>query len=449
MARIKLTAGRVREFVSDKAQAFLWDTMTPGLAVRATASGAKAYIYQGKLNGKDIRVTLGDVRAWPLESVTDEHGNEIQRGARQEARRLQSLIDQGLDPREEKRARQQDHAARQARALEAKVTIGDAWGAYIEARRMRWAAVTLANHQKMVRKGGKPRTRGRKPGQSDTTIAGPLHRLMPRPLSSLDENAVSAWLAEEVEKGPTQAEQAFRILRTFINWCAEQSTYRDVVHADACKSKSMLEQLPKVKPKDDCLQREQLKSWFDAVKRLSPVPSVYLQTLLLVGARREEWATLKWADVDFQWRSLTIHDKVEGERTIPLTPYVAALLSSLPRRNVWVFSSVTGKSGRLTEPRNAHVKALTTSGLPHVTLHGLRRSFGTLAEWVEAPVGVVAQIMGHKPSALAEKHYRRRPLDLLRMWHTRIEAWILEQAGIEQPGELKEGLRLVKNNAST
>jgi len=24
-----------------------------------------------------------------------------------------------------------------------------------------------------------------------------------------------------------------------------------------------------------------------------------------------------------------------------------------------------------------------------------------------------------------------RPLDLLRMWHTRIEAWILEQAGIE------------------
>lgn len=28
--------------------------------------------------------------------------------------------------------------------------------------------------------------------------------------------------------------------------------------------------------------------------------------------------------------------------------------------------------------------------------------------------------------------------------HSRIEAWILEQAGIEQPGEMKEGLRLVK-----
>jgi len=38
--------------------------------------------------------------------------------------------------------------------------------------------------------------------------------------------------------------------------------------------------------------------------------------------------------------------------------------------------------------------------------------------------------MGHKPSAIAEKHYRVRPIDLLRMWHTKIEGWILNEAGI-------------------
>lgn len=65
-----------------------------------------------------------------------------------------------------------------------------------------------------------------------------------------------------------------------------------------------------------------------------------------------------------------------------------------------------------------------------MTIHGLRRSFGTLAEWVECPAGVVAQVQGHKPSTTAEKHYRRRPIDLLRMWHTKIESWMLEQAGI-------------------
>jgi integrase len=156
-----------------------------------------------------------------------------------------------------------------------------------------------------------------------------------------------------------------------------------------------------------------------------------LQGLLLTGARRNELAALKWADVDFQWESLTLRDKEEGERTIPLTPYMEHLITPLPRRNEFVFSSPSAASGRIEEPRIQHVKALTSAELPPLSLHGLRRSFGTLSEWVEVPVGIVAQIMGHKPSAIAEKHYIQRELDLLHLWHVKIEAWILEQAGIK------------------
>lgn len=152
---------------------------------------------------------------------------------------------------------------------------------------------------------------------------------------------------------------------------------------------------------------------------------------------------LRWDDVDFQWKSLRLRDKVDGERTIPLTPYVAQLLSFLPRRNEWVFSSATSESGRLMEPRIGHNRAVAAAGLPPMTLHGLRRSFGTLAEWVECPVGVVAQVQGHKPSAIAEKHYRVRPLDLLRLWHERIEAWILAEAGIEVPQAEAPTLRAI------
>jgi integrase len=96
-----------------------------------------------------------------------------------------------------------------------------------------------------------------------------------------------------------------------------------------------------------------------------------------------------------------------------------------------VFFSEEAESGHIEEPTKAHRGALQAGGLPHVTLHGLRRSFGTLSEWVEIPAGVVAQIQGHKPSALREKHYIRRPLDLLRMWHDKLEVWMLEQAGIQ------------------
>ena len=71
------------------------------------------------------------------------------------------------------------------------------------------------------------------------------------------------------------------------------------------------------------------------------------------------------------------------------------------------------------------------AGIDSLTLHGLRRSFKSLTEWLEVPVGVVAQIQGHKPSATAEKHYTVRPLDLLRLHHERIESWILSEAGIK------------------
>ncbi len=256
---------------------------------------------------------------------------------------------------------------------------------------------------------------------------------------------MAKWLATETKHRPTQAALAFRLLRAFLNWCSEQPEYAHIASPDACGRKVSREHVAKKQAKTDCLQKEQLLSWFENVRKIgSPIVSAYLQGLLLTGARREELAGVQWQDVDFQWNSITIRDKVEGQRTIPLTPYMAHLLATLPRRNQWVFSSPRkdSKTGRMGDPRAPHVAALQAAGLPHISLHGLRRSFGTLCEWVETPVGISAQIMGHKPSATAEKHYRQRPIDLLRMWHTKIEAWILEQAGIEFKQE-QEGLRVV------
>ena len=179
------------------------------------------------------------------------------------------------------------------------------------------------------------------------------------------------------------------------------------------------------------LQREQLAAWFAAVQQIqNPVIATCLQMMLLTGARPGEVLALRWEDVNTQWKGISIRDKVEGERTIPLTPYVASLLALLPRRNEWVFSSPTSATGHLSEPNNPHTRACTVAGVDGLTLHGLRRSFKSLTEWLEVPVGVVAQIQGHKPSATAEKHYTVRPLELLRVHHERIEAWMLEQAGI-------------------
>jgi len=265
-------------------------------------------------------------------------------------------------------------------------------------------------------------------------------------LSDISADQVMGWLTLEKKYRPTAVAKGYRLLRACLNWAESHKKYQGAVDLDSIFNNSRIKKvLPKPKSRNDSLQRNQLAHWFKAVQGINnPVIAASLQTILLTGARREEVLSLRWNDVDFQWMSLSIKDKVEGARIIPLTPYVANLLSNLPRRNIWVFSSDTSASGRLTEPYIAHAEALKQAELPPLSIHGLRRSFSNLSEWVECPVGVVAQIMGHKPSAIAEKHYKARPLDLLQMWHNKIEAQILEFAGLEQTQELSEGLRVVE-----
>jgi integrase len=177
----------------------------------------------------------------------------------------------------------------------------------------------------------------------------------------------------------------------------------------------------------------------------NPVIAACLQCMLLTGARPGEVLSLRWDDINTQWKGISIRDKVEGTREIPATPYILHLLSALPRRNEWVFSSPTSGTGCLSEPNNPHTRACKAAGLEGLTLHGLRRSFASLTEWIETPAGVVAQIQGHKPSATAEKHYKVRPLELLRVHHEKIEAWILEQAKVSfEPHAVPSALRIVK-----
>jgi integrase len=442
MKKLNFTGERVASFQCEpgKQQSIFWDAKTPGLGLRVTAAGARAYIFESRLFGKTIRITIGDARAWELGK------------ARTEAGRLKTLIDDGKDPREIKAAEQAAHEARKVEARRRTATVGEAWRDYLDYLKMAISPKTkqprspryLADHIALAAPGGERWKRGK-----GKTVRGPLAPLMTLKLSSLTAKTVAAWLEEEARERPTNAAHAYRLLKAFIRWCGGHEEYAGAIAPDAYDSPKVTAVLPQSKAKDgDCLQREQLPAWFDAVRAIqNPVISVYLQALLLTGARREEMAALKWVDVDLQWRSLHIADKMQTEtgRIIPLTPYLASLLVALPRRNGWVFSSPAAADGKIAEPRIAHNKALQAAGLPHVTLHGLRRSFGTLSEWCEVPVGVVAQIQGHKPSAIAEKHYRRRPLDLLRMWHDRIEAWMLEQAGIAfDPAESEKDLHTVK-----
>lgn len=416
---IELTAGAIERLTCRadiKAQAFLRDTKAPGLRVRVTNTGAKSFVYEAKLNRQTIRRTIGDVRSWTIEQ------------ARAEARRLAVVLDNGQDPRELDR---QAQAAREAQSVQEKakaLTVGELWPAYLETGRPKrkdaWKPRYLDDLKKMATPGGEKKKRGQ-----GLTRPGPLFPLMALPLASVDEDVLKSWYDQEALAGKHQAARALMMFRGFLRWCSVRPEFRELVDRDAGRAPAILEALPANNRRIDKLMPEQIAGWWSSAEKLpNLVHSVYLRALLLMGARREEVAALRWCDIDWRWRRITIADKVELSRVIPLAPYMAQLLDSLPRLGRYVFYSAS-EVGYVKDARASMAKVLAECGVEHLTFHGLRRTFTQTARRI-VPAGVPAQILGHKPSAVAEG-YAILALDELRPYMAQIEAEFLRLAGVQ------------------
>lgn len=438
-----LTAGLIERLTcpAGKTQVFLRDSKAPGLRVRATAAsaknpkGLKAYVYEAKLDRKTIRRTIGDVRVWSIEA------------ARTEARRLAVVVrSDGQDPREIERQQQAvkaaaiEAAAAQVEADKVQaLTVGDIWPRYLlegkPKRKDAWKPGYRASLDVMAASGGVQKKRGQ-----GLTRPGPIYPLMALALGDVTEDALQVWFEHEAKASKHQAARALMMFRGFLRWCAARPEYKKLINRDAGRAPAILENLPSNTKRTDAIEAAQLPGWWQGVEQLSNrTASVYLKALVLTGARKEELAGLTWAHVDFQWRKLTIADKVDKTRTIPLTPFLAQQLASLPRRNAFVFASAS-KAGRISDARSSHAKALQSAGIDSLTIHGLRRTFIQRARAV-VPAGVPAQIAGHKPSATAEG-YAVLSLDDLRPYAAQVEAHILEQAGVTfdakaAPGSLR------------
>ncbi|MEJ1164754.1 site-specific integrase [Variovorax sp. CCNWLW186] len=419
---IDLTAGAIERLVcpTDKQQVFLRDAKAPGLRVRVTA-GAKSFVFEAKLRRQTIRRTIGDVRAWTIER------------ARVEANRLRVLIDAGQDPRELERQEEHERTARAATAKAEVVTFGEAWTEYVTRgkpkKKAAWKPRYLADMQKMASRGGEAKKRGK-----GLTLPGPIAPLLDTRLKDITPRALRGWHSKEAVRGAAQAARAVQIVSGFLRWCSTEDAFEGFVDPLAARDPRVQDHLPSASGnrRTDALEEGQLAAWFEGIGTLrNRTAAVYLQGLLLTGARREELAALKWSDVDFRWKKLTIADKVGDTRTLPLTPYLSSIMRDLPRieGNGFVFASPGAKSGRIADPRAAHASVLEHGGIGHVTLHGLRRTFALMGEQAGCPAGAIAQVMGHRPGSMSER-YKPRTMDQLRPYLERLEIFVLDKGGV-------------------
>lgn len=444
-SKIKLTPSRIHAAAcpADKADITLWDADALGLGLRLYRGGQKSWWFQFRIDGKAARIKIGDadpIKGWPIGDARDE------------ARRLRVLVDQGEDPRQERKGKAQERQAQKLKQQTEELRLKDLWNDYVSEHAQGWSAGHLRDHHSVMREPGLPIPRMK----NKKTIAGPLWELANTRVVDIPPKLV-VWLTNEKQARPTLARKAFILLKTCLSWHGIELG----AVLDGKDRRNLKKAIPKPKTKNDVLEASQVAAWWQAVNDLPFVSSSFLKCLLLVGCRRNELASLSWGDVDMNWNRITIKDKVEGTRVVPLTHFVRWLLLDLKAkgekvdaereearlkraRNTGsapeagkgneelVFRGIRGHGGT-QDVEKPHAKACQAAGLSRITQHGLRRSFITLAEEAGAPSGAVAQLCGHKPSALVEKSYKRRSIDKLTEYHQQIEDFILAAAQVEVP----------------
>lgn len=136
----------------------------------------------------------------------------------------------------------------------------------------------------------------------------------------------------------------------------------------------------------------------------------YLRFLAFSGAREQEALRIKWADVDFERKRVTIGadqlSKNWESRTVEFNPQLGALLEEMRRRRApdcaWLFPSPQ------RGPRDEHARSFRESlkiarraaGLEWVGFHDLRHYFCSMCVMAGIDFMTVATWLGHKDGGI-------------------------------------------------
>lgn len=157
------------------------------------------------------------------------------------------------------------------------------------------------------------------------------------------------------------------------------------------------------------LDDEERERLLDACKAsVSP----YLHTLVVLalstGARQGEILNLRWNDVDWQRRVITLHDTKNNERRLlPLVHYALQLMEEHNKvRNITsdlVFPSPS-KPQIPWDSRSAWEAALKRANIDNFRFHDLRHSAASYLAMNGASLAEIAEVLGHKTLQMVKRY---------------------------------------------
>lgn len=389
---MKLTKSTVESAsLPEKGQSFLWDDDLKGFGLRLTPT-ARTYIVQARVNGATRRVTIG------------RHGILTVQEARREAIAVLSRMTKGMDPATEK-------------------------------KRLKAESVSLAQ---VVEQYLKDRSHLKASTRTDIQkhIEGIFADWKDKPVSKLTRDMVLRRFRERSETGPAQTNQAFRYLRSWLNYAA--GTFRDdtdepLLPHNPVKVLSEAKIWNHVRPRSKRIPLDKIGGAWEAIQRLREAPdqTTISRTLadltaflMLTGCRIGEAGNLTWDQVNLEDGSWHLPDPKNREPiTRPLPTVLVEILQERPRSGDYIFP---GRSGGYVTSVRGPLDAIAEATGAKVSAHDLRRTFRAVAGEVGVEFWKTKLLMGHKMSGdVTLDHYtEKQDLRYLAGDLERIATWI-------------------------
>jgi len=436
MERERLTILRISDFSCPpgKQQAFLWDTTSPRLAVRATAAGAKSFIFESKLNRQTIRRTIGDCSDWTIDD------------ARAEARRLQTIIDRGDDPRELERERKVQKAAKEAEKVASQRQAED---------RQRYTLRALCNaYADYLESRGKVKSAGAARSAFKCHVFGPHSAIAETPAREITARQLAAIVRKVIEANKDRTAGTLRAYLSAAFNNARKAPFDAGLPAAlipfniGANPVEPIATIP-VRASDRTLTPKELKAYMGALGNDHPDQALKL-ALLAGGQRMAQLLRAKLTDYDAQQRILRLIDPkgkriTPREHLLPLAPKGAALVAMLVKRaekmkSPWLFS-ITGEHPLdETAPGKRAAEIGTTMEGEPFNLRDIRRTAETMLAGMGISRDTRAQLLSHGISGVQAAHYDRHSyIDEKRAALVAWEAKLDEiEKGRKAPGNVRQ-----------
>ncbi len=402
--RAKITKRLVDATGSADRDVFVWDTDIRGFGLKVSKGGAKTYIFQYRMGGRELptrRFTIGP------------HGALTPTEARDRAANLRAKVSNGVDPGMEKAEERKRARAK----IDAPITFGQLAKDYID-----------RECPKLAR------------GEDIASVV--RREILPpwdhRAIEELRKRDAIALTDALVDAGtPAAALKLYEVIKRIGNWLVER---------DQLEVSPFANMRPPAKKliRDRSLRDQEVVALWSACTAYGYPFGPLVQLLLLTGQRRNEVAQMQWKELDLDAREWVIpaaRTKNRKPHLVPLSDPAQDIIDSLSRfAGPYVFSSTSGQrpvSG-FTKAKHRIDKTIAKAvakeadeeldlekhSLPEWRLHDLRRTCRTGMAALGVPEIVSEKMLNHQPATLARTYnvhdYADEKWDAMARWGRKV-----------------------------